>query len=177
MRDSVCLDLGLPLHGLVFSVLLKPAVASSILPVAALWSMLANLFSFPPPETFFCLFANSKPANRVAGYFFQAGPLNCFHALHAWLWNTTNKQSPEQKPTQQNILFSLGVSLGAVSHCCSALGRQSQNNSVSFFLPWKLSSGGLPDQHLWGGRKWLSHSLSFLNFSTLAESDGPFPCP
>lgn len=113
-----------------------------------LMKCVSKSFPIPTPGIWFllvvCLLANSKPADCVAGYFFQVGPLNCFHAPPAWLWNTTDKQSPELKPTQQNILFSLGISLGAVFHCCSAVWRQSQNSSVSFFLPWKLSSGGVP---------------------------------
>lgn len=140
------LDLGLSLRELLLelSVLLKPAVVPTSLPAVALWKTLANLSC---PRIWFLLLlfvylvsANSKPAHCGAGYFFQAGPLNCFHALPVRLWNISNKQSPEQKPTQQNILFSLGVSLGVVSQCCSAVERQSQKSSISFFLSWKLSA-------------------------------------
>ena len=135
-------------------------------------------FLISAPRIWVLLFVCWFKTCCVAGFFFQAGPLNCFHALPAWLWNIANKQSPEQKPTQQNILFSLGVSLGAVSHCCSAVRRQSQNSSVLIFLPWKLSSGGLHlPAPLMREEAAASYSLSFLNFSSLAESGGAFPCP
>lgn len=83
MRVSACLDSGLLLPGLVLE-LLKPAVASALLPYGDRQQIL--LHSCPQNlDLVVCLFADSKPADCLAGYLFQPGPLNCFPALPAWL--------------------------------------------------------------------------------------------
>lgn len=83
MRVSACLDLALLLPALVLE-LLKPAVASALLPYGGCQQILPH--SCPQNLVFVVyLFADSKPADGVAGCLLQAGPLNCFPALPAWL--------------------------------------------------------------------------------------------
>lgn len=78
MTVSACLDSGLLLPGLLLE-LLKSAVASALLPYGRCQQILPH--SCPQNLVFVGLFTDSKPA----GYLLQAGPLNSFPALPAWL--------------------------------------------------------------------------------------------
>lgn len=153
--------------------LLKSAVASALLP--ALWRLSANPSPFPPQNLVFvvCLVANSKPADCVAGYFFQAGPLNCFPAPPACEISLINRV--QNKSLHNKTSFSPWASpwvrfpTAALQFGGRAKAAQSHSSSLEIVTRQPTPTSSSEE----GGGAW---AQSVLDLSSLAGRDGAFPC-
>lgn len=135
-------------------------------------------FPIPAPRIWFllfvCLLANSKPADCVAGYFFQAGPLNCFPALPACEVSLINRV--QNKSLHNKTSFSPWASpwvrfpTAALQFGGRAKAAQSHSSSLEVVTrqptPTSSSEEG-------GG----ACAQSVLDLFSLAGRDGAFPYP